>query len=61
MNKLLALSIVGLGISGAALVLSVPLLFRSPIETVDLMFAAGSVGACMVFAVSALVCRNLDE
>ncbi|MGE6632237.1 hypothetical protein [Bacillus sp. NPDC077027] len=58
MNKLLAMSILGLGISGAALIFSVSLLFKSPTENFELMFAAGSAGACTVFTVSSLVLRK---
>ncbi|PCK21254.1 hypothetical protein CEY02_08775 [Bacillus pumilus] len=58
MNKLLAMSILGLGLSGAALILSVSLLFKSPTENFELMFTAGSAGACAVFAVSSLVLRK---
>ncbi|MGG5178289.1 hypothetical protein ACQYAC_02965 [Bacillus sp. MM09(2025)] len=42
MNKLLAMLILGLGFSGAALILSVPLLFKAKPEQAELLFAAGS-------------------
>lgn len=58
MNKLLAMLILGLGFSGAALILSVPLLFKSKLEQSGLMFAAGSAGAFAVFAVSCLVLQK---
>ncbi|WP_226569590.1 hypothetical protein [Bacillus stratosphericus] len=58
MNKLLAMSILGLGLSGAALIVSVSLLFKSPTENFELMFAAGSAGACAVFAILSLVIRK---
>lgn len=58
MNKLLAMLILGLGFSGAALILSVPLLFKSKLEQSGLMFAAGSAGAFAVFAISCLVLRK---
>ncbi|MDM5320124.1 hypothetical protein RGT17_14625 [Bacillus altitudinis] len=58
MNKLLAMLILGLGFSGAALILSVPLLFKSKLEQSELYFAAGSVGAFVVFGVSCLVLRK---
>ncbi|MCK8451490.1 hypothetical protein [Bacillus safensis] len=45
MNKLLAMLILGLSFSGAALILSVPLLFKSKLEQSELVFAAGSAGA----------------
>ncbi|WP_415316279.1 hypothetical protein [Bacillus safensis] len=40
MNKLLAMLILGLSFSGAALILSVPLLFKSKPEQFELVFAA---------------------
>ncbi|MCM3034426.1 hypothetical protein M3579_00370 [Bacillus pumilus] len=55
MNKLLAMLILGLGFSGAALILSIPLLFKAKPEQTELMVAAGSAGAFVVFAVSCLV------
>ncbi|APT47444.1 hypothetical protein [Bacillus safensis] len=60
MNKLLATLILGLGFSGAALILilSVPLLFKSKPEQFELVFTAGSAGAFAVFAVSCLVLRK---
>ncbi|WP_440602214.1 hypothetical protein, partial [Bacillus safensis] len=58
MNKLLAMLILGLSFSGAALILSVPLLFKSKLEQSELVFAAGSAGAFAVFAVSCLVLRK---
>ncbi|KEP25977.1 hypothetical protein [Bacillus zhangzhouensis] len=58
MNKLLAMLILGLGFSGAVLILSVPLLFKSNPEQSELMFAAGSAGAFTVFAVSCLILRK---
>lgn len=58
MNKLLAMLILGLGFSGAALILSVPLLLKSKLEQSELLFAAGSAGVFVVFAVSCLVLRK---
>ncbi|ANT56797.1 hypothetical protein [Bacillus altitudinis] len=58
MNKLLAMLILGLSFSGAALILSVPLLFKSKLDQTELVFAAGSLGAFAVFAVSCLVLRK---
>lgn len=58
MNKLLAMLILGLGFSGAALILSIPLLFKAKPEQTELMVAAGSAGAFVVFAVSCLVLRR---
>ncbi|MGM0890748.1 MAG: hypothetical protein ACQEW5_28460 [Bacillota bacterium] len=62
MNKILAISILGMGFTGAALIISVVLLFKSPIGNFELMFAAASAVACAVFTVSALVFRKrLDD
>ncbi|MCY9674431.1 hypothetical protein M5W63_18145 [Bacillus pumilus] len=58
MNKLMAMLILGLGFSGAALILSVPLLFKPKPEQAELLFAAGSAGAFAVFAVSCLILRK---
>ncbi|MBR0630123.1 hypothetical protein ACIGEH_09795 [Bacillus altitudinis] len=58
MNKLFAMLILGLGFSGAALILSIPLLFKVKPEQTELVFAAGSAGAFAVFAVSCLVLRK---
>ena len=57
MNKVLAFSILGMGLTGAVLVISVPLLFKSPTGNV-LQMVAGSTVAFAVFAVSALVLRK---
>lgn len=58
MNKLFAMLILGLGFSGAALILSIPLLFKPKPEQFELVFAAGSAGAFAVFTVSCLVLRK---
>ncbi|SIT93033.1 hypothetical protein [Edaphobacillus lindanitolerans] len=57
MNKVLAFSILGMGLTGALLIISVPLLFNSPTGNA-LPMAAASAVAFAVFAVSALVLRQ---
>ena len=62
MNKILAFSISGLGLTGAILIISVPLLFNTPIGNVLKIVIAGSITAFVIFAISALVFRRrLDE
>ncbi|GEN89668.1 hypothetical protein [Oceanobacillus sojae] len=62
MNKVLAFSISGIGFTGAVLIISVPLLFNTPIGNVLKIVTAGSVTAFVIFAISALVIRRrLDE
>ncbi|WP_281658120.1 hypothetical protein [Halobacillus sp. Cin3] len=58
MNQLLAFSILGLSCSGVILMLSVPLLFKSPTGDFELLLAAGSAGSFAVFAASSLILRN---
>lgn len=58
MKQLLAVCILGLAFSGAALILAVPLLFHSPTGAFEWMFAAGAAGAVGVFAVSISVLRK---
>ncbi|PRR92659.1 MULTISPECIES: hypothetical protein [unclassified Bacillus (in: firmicutes)] len=58
MNKLLAILILGLSFSGAALILTVPFLFKSKVEHFELAFFVGSAVAFAVFAVSCLVLRK---
>lgn len=58
MHKVLAISILGMGITGAVLIFSVALLFKSPIGNVVLMVTAASTIAFIIFAVSALVFRR---
>ena len=53
MHKILAM-----GLTGAVLIISVPLLFKSPIEIVLQMVTAASTLAFVIFAVSALVIRR---
>ncbi|WP_077604140.1 hypothetical protein [Oceanobacillus sojae] len=62
MNKVLAYSISGMGLTGAVLIISVALLFNNPIGNVLMIVTAGSVTAFVIFAISALVLRRrLDE
>ena len=62
MNKVLAFSILGIGLTGAVLTFSIALLFKSPIGNVLKMVTAASAVAFVIFAVSALVFRRrLDE
>ncbi|QUW20501.1 hypothetical protein JSQ81_11585 [Sporosarcina sp. Marseille-Q4063] len=62
MHKILAFSILGMGLTGAVLVISVPLLFNTPIGNVLKIVIAGSTTVFVIFAISALVFRRrLDE
>jgi uncharacterized protein involved in exopolysaccharide biosynthesis len=62
MNKILAFSILGMGLTGAVLIISVALLFNPPIGNVLKIVLAGSATAFVILAVSALVLRRrLDE
>ena len=62
MNKVLAIAILGVGLTGAVLTFSIALLFKSPIGNVLKMVTAASAVAFVIFAVSALVFRRrLDE
>ncbi|PQP80267.1 hypothetical protein NSQ20_17935 [Paenibacillus sp. FSL K6-1122] len=58
MNKILAISVLGMGLTGAVLIISVALLFNSPIGNVLKMVTAASAASFIVFAVSALVFRR---
>lgn len=58
MNKVLAISILGMGLTGAVLIISVALLFKSPIGNVLQMVTAASIVAFAIFTVSALVFRR---
>ncbi|MDH6674098.1 uncharacterized protein involved in exopolysaccharide biosynthesis [Paenibacillus sp. LBL] len=62
MNKILAILILGMGLTGAVLIISVALLFESPKGDVLKMVTAASTVAFVIFAVSALVFRRrLDQ
>ncbi|ANU13309.1 hypothetical protein B481_2735 [Planococcus halocryophilus Or1] len=62
MNKILAFSIIGMGVTGAVLIISVALLFNPPIGNVLKIVIAGSTTAFVILAVSALVLhRRSDE
>ncbi|WP_433921090.1 hypothetical protein [Paenibacillus taichungensis] len=58
MNKILAISILGMGLTGAVLIISIALLFNPPIGNVLKMFTAASTLSFIIFAVSALVFRR---
>lgn len=62
MNKILAYSILGMALTGAVMIISVPLLFNNPIGNVLEIVIAGSSTAIVIFAISILVFRRrLDE
>ena len=62
MNKILAFSILVMGLTGAVLIISVALLFNPPIGNALKMVTAGSLTAFFIFAISALVLRRrLDK
>lgn len=62
MHKIIAFSILGMGLTGAVLIISVSLLFNPPIGNVLKMVTAGSATAFFIFAISALTLRRrLDE
>ncbi|MFS3913553.1 hypothetical protein ACL9ST_04705 [Bacillus australimaris] len=58
MNQLMAMLILGLGFSGAAFILSVPLLFKSNTEPFELMVVVGLAVVFGVFAAACLVLRK---
>lgn len=57
MNNVLAFSISGMGLTGAVLIISVALLFNTPIGNVLKLVTAGSTTAFVIFTISALVLR----
>jgi hypothetical protein len=62
MHKVLAISILGMGLTGGVLIISVSQLFIPPIGNVLKLVTAASTVAFIIFAVSALVFRRrLDE
>ncbi len=62
MNKILAFSILGMGLTGAVLMISVALLFNTPIGNLLKIVTAGSITAFVILAISSLVLRRrLDE
>ncbi|ANU11067.1 hypothetical protein A1A1_19036 [Planococcus antarcticus DSM 14505] len=62
MNKILVFLILGMGLTGAVLIISVALLFNPPFGNVLKVITAGSTIAFVIFASSALVLRRrLDE
>ncbi|WP_458125911.1 hypothetical protein [Paenibacillus sp. Z3-2] len=58
MIKILAFSILGMGLTGAVLIISIALLFNPPIGNVLKMVTAASTLSFIIFAVSALVFRR---
>lgn len=62
MNKILAFSIFGMGLTGAVLIISVALLFNPPIGNALKIVTAGSLTAFFIFTISALLLRRrLDK
>ncbi|WP_082882322.1 hypothetical protein [Paenibacillus swuensis] len=62
MHKILAYSILATGISGAVLVISTAMMFKSPVGNMVKLVTAASTVSFIVFAVSSLVFRRrLDE
>ncbi|MFJ2043379.1 hypothetical protein ACIOBL_07235 [Paenibacillus taichungensis] len=58
MNKILAISILGMGLTGAVLIISIALLFNPPRGNVLKMVTAASTLSFIIFAVLALVFRQ---
>ncbi|MTH55093.1 hypothetical protein GKZ89_16945 [Bacillus mangrovi] len=58
MNKVLAISILGMGVTGAVLIISIAQLFNPTIGTVVEMTTAASTLAFVLFAISAFVLRR---
>lgn len=62
MHTILALLILGMGLSGAVLIISVSLLFNPPIGNILMIVTASSTTAFAIFAISAVrFRRQLDE
>ena len=62
MNKIIASLILGMGLTGGVLVISVPLLLNNPIGDVLKIVIAGFTIAFVILAISAIVLRRrLDE
>ncbi|TFD94344.1 hypothetical protein [Jeotgalibacillus sp. R-1-5s-1] len=62
MNKVIAFSILGMGLTGAVLMFLVPLHFNTPSGNVLNIVTAGSITAFVVFTISALLLRRrLDQ
>lgn len=62
MNKILAILILGMGLTGAMLLNSIPPLFKPSVGNGAEMITAGSVSAFAIFAIPALVLRRrLDK
>ena len=62
MNNVLAVLILGMGLTGAILLNSIPPLFESPVGNGAEMITVGSATAFAIFAIPALVLRRrLDK
>ncbi|MCM3757376.1 hypothetical protein M3197_07725 [Sporosarcina aquimarina] len=58
MHKILAFTILGMALTGAILIISVSLLFNTPIGIGWTIVVAGAATAFVIFASSALVLRR---
>lgn len=62
MNKVLAFTISGMGLTSAVLIISVALLFNPPIGNILKVVTPGSTTAFVIFTIASLVLRRrLDE
>ena len=62
MNNVLVVLILGMGLTGAILLKSIPPLFKSPVKSESEMIIVGSAMAFVVFAIPALVLhRGLEK
>ena len=61
MNKLIAFLILGMGITGAVMIVSVAFLFDPPISTTLKLITLGSLLAFVCFAVSVTILRRRLE
>jgi len=58
MDKILVVLILGMGLSGAILISSIPALFNTPIKLTSIMISASSVVVFIIFASFALSLRH---
>lgn len=58
MNKIVAFSILGMGLTGAVLIVSIAFLFNSPVGLGLQMLLAGSTVAFVIFTISAIKFRR---
>lgn len=61
MNKALATSISGMGLTGAVLIISVALSFNPPIGIVLKIVTVGSITAFVIFVISTLMLRKRSD